>query len=398
MIRRLALAALVVAAAVPAGATDSRITALGEGSAFYEDDRGVMRWYSALADYPDLLVVQSGHFSADDGYKGPEDQRLSGPGAGAHLQLDEEGTWGTAAVYWHSRGTDADPGSLHRRYLGDHLTFMWAKDIDERISLGLVWRDAGETRTSYPEGDVIFGRQEVGFGMRYDMAERAYLDLSAEARRYTSRAEGTLDSGTSWKSPGDDSWDNFGFRGRVFWGISDRLVLVPLVEIVAEDYAATLVSEAGIDTYTFANQGDLWRLGCGLNFLRDPDNLIVLSADYIDGRMDHDVAPVVTADEIPYGQRYRAFLGKVAIESRLAHWITGRFSAGYEHLDSSGDFPYPESGSTLLISGGAGLHLADFVLDLALAGREPRGFSRYTPTPDEEESKLWMSATFRWDF
>lgn len=398
LIRQSALVFALILVAASTHATDSRITALGEGSAFYEDDRGVMRWYGSLADYPDLLAVESGHFSSDDGYKGPYGQRMSGPGAGAHLQFDENGSWGTGAIYWQTRGDDADPGSLRRGYLGTHWSFLWAKDFDEGVTVGLMWRNADETRSSWPGGDLVRGRQEAGFGLRLDLGERAYLDTAGEARRYTNRAEGTDEDGQPWKTPGHDSWDNFGFRTRVFWQISERLVLVPLIEYVGEGYDAVLAVDDGVEDAPVVTSGTLWRLGCGLNFLRDTDNLVVLSADYIDGAVDHDFTTVSPDDPTSLGERYRAFLGKAALERRLAYWLVGRFAVGYEHLDQGGDFLHPESGSTLLISGGVGIQLGDYVLDLALAGREPRGFSRYAPTIDEEEDKLWMSATFRWDF
>lgn len=395
MDRRIVVPFLLCAlAAATAGATESRVTALGEGSAYYEDDRGVMRWYAALADYPDLVAVESGHFTADDGYKGPYGQRMSGPGAGAHLRFDEGGDWGTWGLYWHTRGDDADPGSLHRGYLGTHWSFLWAKDFGQGVTVGLMWRNADETRTTWPGGDLIRGRQEAGFGLRVDLGDRAYLDVAGEARRYTTRAEGTDTDGQAWSTPGHDSWDNYGYRTRVFWQVSERLVLVPLVEYVGEENPGSVFG----GSHDTLQSGDLWRLGCGLNFLRDTDNLVVLSADYVDGRVDHVVYDTDPDFSTGLGERYRAFLGKAALERRVAYWLTGRFAVGYEHLDNGGDFPHPESGSTLLISGGAGIQLGDYVLDLALAGREPRGFSRYAPTLSEEESKLWMSATFRWDF
>lgn len=394
MIRRFALIAIVMLAAADAGATDSRITALGEGAAFYEDDRGVMRWYGSLADYPDLLTISSGHFTADDGFKGSWGQRVSGPGAGAHFQFDENGAWGTGAVYWHTRGDDADPGSLHRRNLGDHFTFMWGKNIGEEMSVGLMWRDAGESWTPVPEGDLVRGRQEAGLGLRFDLAERVYLDVAGEIRRFTNQAEGWNILGEPWKSPRLDSWNNFGVRARAFWGVSSRWVLVPLLEYLDQDDPAT-IPDGGDNTL---QSGHLLRLGCGLNFLRDTDNLLVFSVDYMDGQVDHFIYDTDMDFSVDFRERYRAFLARAALEKRLAYWLMGRLSLGYEHLDNDGDFPHPDGGGTLLVSGGAGLQLGEFVLDLALAGREPQGFSRYAPTLVEEESRLWMSATFRWDF
>jgi len=382
----------LVLGAVDAHATSSRIVALGEGSAFYEDDRNVMRWYGSLADYPNIVAVESGHFTFDKGYQGRNGRKLSGPGIGGHLQVDDEGTWGTIAVVYHARGDDADPGSLHRGFLGSHMSLMWGKKLDV-ITIGLLWRNAGETRTTGATASTIRGRQEVGFGFRYDLGERAYLDISGETRRLTDRAEGTTGGGEPWATPGYDSWDNYGFRARVFWGISERLVLVPLIENISEDFTGTFFADGGLVQETSDNKGHLWRFGAGLNFLRDPDNMMVLSADFIDARMAHGVHGIDLEPAGIFMERYRAFLGKVALESRLAHWVVGRFAIGYEHLDNSGDLPHPRTASTLLISGGAGFHLADFALDLALAGREPRGFSRYAPTLEQEDTELWLSLT-----
>ena len=130
--------AALILVATTAGATTSRITAMGEGSAFYEDDGNTMRWYGSLVDYPDLVTFESGHFTTGNGYKGSNGQTLSGPGVAGHLKLDDTGTWGTGAVTYHTRGDDADPGSLHRGYLGDHLT------------LELVPKDAGASADRQP--------------------------------------------------------------------------------------------------------------------------------------------------------------------------------------------------------------------------------------------------------
>ena len=66
---------LVLLAAIPAGATSSRITALGEGSAFYEDDRGDVR--VVLTRRPDHMPTHPGDVVFPGGHREDGEEPIS---------------------------------------------------------------------------------------------------------------------------------------------------------------------------------------------------------------------------------------------------------------------------------------------------------------------------------
>ncbi len=77
-LRRTMLTAAIVAVAAcltapPLHATTARVTSLGGGD-FLEDDHNVQRWYGSLSDYPNLFLLEAGHFTLPEGWKlvGPE--------------------------------------------------------------------------------------------------------------------------------------------------------------------------------------------------------------------------------------------------------------------------------------------------------------------------------------
>jgi hypothetical protein len=381
-------------------ASSTRIHSLGGSGGFFEDQHNILRWYGSLGDYPDLAVIETGHFDLTDGYDDDWGRTLSGPGGGVTVRFDQAGRWGTGGIYFHGQASDADPGSLHRDDLGGGITALYGRNI-AGVSGTLTYRHAGDTKARYVGSTPVRvherSRDDIGLGVRFDIATQAYLDLAGEIRHISNRASGSSAYGL-WDTGPLDSWDNFGLRARAFIGLDDRLALVPLAEFVSEDFTGTSIAGTNLGPATSANQGHLVRLGAGLDFFVDADNLLLFSTEYLDGQVDHTIREL-DGDALDFWQEdYAVLLMLLAFESRLAHWITVRASTGYEHIDNHGDLTNPATGEHIPLGLGLGLHVATLTLDMALTDREPQGLSRYRATLSGDESATWLSLTLSYGF
>lgn len=401
----LLLPALMVAAvATDVSASSTRIYSLGGSGGFFEDHRNVLRWCGSLVDYPDLAVIETGHFDLTNGYDDDWGKSVSGPGGAVHIRLDEAGRWGTAGLYFHGNADDSDPGSLHRGYLGGGLTALYGRDLGG-VSASIYYRHTGNTdfetvSTSQIPYPISYdrARDDIGLGTRFDLGEKAYLDLAGDIRHISDRASGTGPNDTTWDTGELDSWNNYGLRGRAFIGLNDRLALVPLAEYISEDFTGTSYAGAALLQETSDNVGRLIRLGAGLNHFIDTDNLLLFSAEYLDGQVDHTIRDLDGNVDDLWKEDYTVILMLLAFESRLAHWITVRASTGYEHLENDGDLTQPATGEHIPLGLGLGLHLGSMALDLSLTDREPRAVSRYSAALPAEDSSTWLSITFSYGF
>ncbi|MEN8006309.1 MAG: hypothetical protein ABFS42_04805 [Candidatus Krumholzibacteriota bacterium] len=403
---RLLLTAAVVLAVWPADgrASSTRIGSLGGSGGFFEDHHNVLRWYGSLGDYPDLVIIETGHFDLSDGYDDDWGRTVSGPGGGVHARFDKNGRWGTGGLFFHGLADDSDPGSLHDGYRGGSVTALYARDI-AGLSVGFMFRHTADTdfQSAAPSPDPVERtfeqtRNDFGFGLRMDISPQAYLDLAGEIRHLRNRAFGSDPADPDWDTSDLDSWNNQGLRARAFIGLNDRLALAPLVEYVHEDFTGT--SHAGGDLVgeTSGNRGHLFRVGAGLNLFVDADNLLLFSTEHVTGRVDHTIRDLDGDSSYSWREDYGVLLLRLAFETRLAHWVTARASAGYEHVDNQGDNRFPETGEHIPLGLGLGLHLGSLSVDLGLTDREPRGLSRYSAALTAADSSTWLAITLGYGF
>lgn len=400
------LSALVLVSVWPGGslATSTRINSLGGSGGFFEDDHNVLRWCGSLGDYPDLAIIETGHFDLTDGYDDDWGKSVSGPGGGVHVRFDKAGRWGTGGLYFNGSSDDSDPGSLHRSYLGGSVTALYSRNLGS-VSGGLMYRHSADTDFRSDQSNPVpveasfqRSRDDIGLGARLNLSEKAYLDLAGEIRHIGDRAYGSGPSNPGWDTGDLDSWNNFGLRARAFIGLNDRLALAPLLELVSEDFCGTSFAGAGLLREISDNTGQLIRLGAALNFFVNADNFLLFSTEYLDGKVDHTIRDLDGTVDYFWQEDYSVLLMRLAFETRLAHWITVRASSGYEHIDNRGDIPQPPTGEHIPLGLGVGLHLGSLAMDLALTDREPQGLSRYSATLPGVESATWLSITLSYGF
>jgi hypothetical protein len=385
-------------------ATSTRINSLGGSGGFFEDNHNVLRWSGSLGDYPDLAIIETGHFDLTHGYDDDWGKSVSGPGGGVHARFDKAGRWGTGGLYFHGSADDSDPGSLHRSYLGGSVTALYSREV-AGVSGALIFRHTADTdfksnlvKPVPIEIGYERSRDDIGLGARLDLSEKAYLDLAGDIRHISDRAYGSDPNNLNWDTGDLDSWNNFGLRTRAFIGLNDRLALAPLLEYISEDFTSTSFAGTGLLRETSNNSGRLVRLGAGLNFFVNADNFLLFSTEYLDGKVDHTISDLDGAVDHFWQEDYSVLLMRLAFETRLAHWITVRASSGYEHVDNRGTLPNPPTGEHIPLGLGVGLHLGSLAMDLALTDREPQGLSRYSATLPGVESATWLSITLSYGF
>lgn len=371
---RLAAAAVLLLAAADAAATTARQRSLGGLGDFFEDDANVRRWYGSLVDYPQRAVLELGDWDLDAG--GSISRRLSRQGGGLHAQFDAEQRWGVAAVYFGEDLPLPDGGGwvnlLYARRFGD-------------VSVGgsfyaSSFSDAGSTHVgTWLEGRSNFVH-ELGLGARWDLARHTYLDVAAYRRHVEVDYFARVDS-VVILMPNVHGWDSFGARARVFHGLTEQLAAVGRI-----DYVRDLRFLVDPDLNDLARQdADNLALGAGLNYLPDPDNLIVVSLDY---RRVDDVRrarnPFYATFQHRQGDWWRLD-GRCGLESRVLPWLTVRAAVSYrrtvdeftltyrwsdEFLEWRYDYRVHVSTPVVL---GLGVHLGAFDADLVLNDTAPFG-------------------------
>lgn len=397
---RLGLCSVIGLAAAPLEATTARLASLG-GGAFIEDDRNVQRWYGSLGDYPNLFVLEGGHFTLPEGWHDELGRRVSGPGLGAHVALDQSGQWGTAAVFLNDRGDDVDPGGLARDGLEATGTAMWSRRFGS-VQPTLMVRHgsaSGEAlRTSSGPGDVVQSwkrsRTEFGLGLRWDLTAGAYLDLAGEIRDHSEQTTVTdpqvVVVGREWNSR-----SSVGLRSRAFLRLSPTMALVPLLEFLHEDRPVAAPSPlAGRNL-----DGHLLKMGSGLNWYPDPDHLLILGLDFMHGQREILDIPSEALPTVHSKQQWDSLSLTIGFESRFQYWLTFRGSFRYEPVAFAADgIGQPADFTTFMVNLGAAIQLGDYDLDLALTDQEPRSVAGYYGHSLFGNPATWVTATARRSF
>ncbi|MEZ4388101.1 MAG: hypothetical protein R3D98_11095 [Candidatus Krumholzibacteriia bacterium] len=308
---------LLVAAAVQA--SQPRVRALGDGADYFEDDTAPLSWFAALIDYPDQLNLDFGDYDHDG--HGSLNERLRGGGGGVTLRLDAAGRWGVLGLYAQEDLPAGAPGGA--------ITLLGARRFG-RLGLGLramlTSHFDGENSTeAWDRGESLY-IHSFGAGARWDASDRLYGDLALEiVNTKSDAAEQEL-----WSLPASSVWTGFAARTRWFWAASESVVLVPLADHRRDDRPVLSAGlQAPADQHAWQSS-----LGLGVNLLRDPDNLIVISGEWRWGTEEHErlrgqsTAWEYDASDLDYHEIH----ARAGLESRVSPWLTVRGSLQYLRL------------------------------------------------------------------
>ncbi len=376
-------------------ATAPRTSAFGGDNTYLEDDSNVLRWYGSLSDYGNQVIIGTGHHDLSAGID-EWSNSPSGIGTGIHLNLDSHGKWGTAAFFFNDHMRDSDISNSLDEDAENSWTMMYGRKIGP-LQIGLALRTgslerdvAVDTIGSVPSAHREFSRTTLSFGIRTDLSATSYLDVAADVRRLNwVEAESSIQ-----ELP--DSWNNFNIRTRAFFSAGPNIALVPALEYWSEDYSALVDWSAYA---TPSRNKKMLRLGCGLNYFPHSDNFMLLSADYRRFKDDREEFP-----QIAYNQVH-LFQLLMATETRWNHWLTLRGSVGCQYSRFPTDLDGYENidDSAFPISVGAGLHLGEFDMDLAMTSHEPGLLAPNWSTVlsdggSYQKPGSWFSASLRYLF
>jgi hypothetical protein len=393
--------ALVAAAVSPTSATSSRIRSLGGAGSFFEDDNNVLRWFGSVVDYPNLAVAELGQFDLDARDE-PWDERIARQGGGFHVAPDAARRWGVFAVYFESDPLLETTGAIP----GGAFTAMWGRSFGH-WSPALYFRGTSFNNSTDSSVTQLLGRSEfhhwLGIGLRGDLSDGAYLDLAAEAHNtqfdYADHSRG-IASGYS------NTWDSWSARGRAFVSLSEKVVLVPLLEHrrdVRPTFSLELDDAADLDAR-------ITRVGAGLDVLPDADNLVLITAEYRDLRSE------LRGRGSPEARFHRQTIdgyslrGRVGIESRVLAWLTLRFGVEYRRIDEDRYLMHPggsdydvwaASHNTYVetpLNLGLGLHFGSFSADVVVNDGAPFGVGYALTGAGQRESATFTSITLSYGF
>ena len=202
------------------------------------------------------------------------------------------------------------------------------------------------------------------------------------------------------------SWASYGLRTRVFFQLSQKITLVPVLDYFRDDrttYTTILEDVALRDARQL-------RVGLGGQFRPSANNLILLSTAYRDGIEDFSGIETYNARFHNSERDYWCFHSRIGLESRAKSWLTIRGSLAYircwDEQIRKKPFPWSEDiefdanlvfESEVILDLGLGLTWQDFTLDLVLADGKTTT-ATFLQSQVNSDPEHFLSASLRYDF
>ncbi len=384
----LALAASFALAAAPALATDARVRSLGGLADAFEDDSNALRWPGSLMDYAGQASL---------GLSEREDGTVSTFG-GVNAGLDADLNWGVLGLAFADELPEGERGGYFAAGYAHRLGPVNAALTFRGTTYGTAANPAGEAQFA---GDARY-LHSWGIGARADLADGVYVDAAAEIVR----SELEYDDEANGISIHELSSDSHAWRLRGFARVSDKVVVVPHLSY-AHDVRPT-VSDALGGVADLSGWNTL--AGLGVNALLDPDNLVVVSMDYLSLQRDWAARyPEQTAFDTGWRDMWQ-FVVRVGLESRVQPWLTLRAGAVYRRLTDEWylsetlapgitDYDYRWNvGVAVPVSVGVGLHFGDFDGDFVVHDGGLLATEELPLGLEEIDDGVVIAATLRYGF
>jgi len=384
--KKLVLAILMIAVAMPALGSETRVRALGPMTApFIEDNSNVFMWPATLASYANLVTIDAGYYYVVKYYddRGWYDDDMTAK-FGLSYGLGEDNKYGVLGMWWqeHTYGPN---------YMGDWAgpwgytdfsedvfnkwNIMWAMSF-ETIDIGIRLERADEEYLGEGEGtkyqDYI-SYTTLGLGLRWDLSDESYADLAFD---YTSVGYKYQDGGEEVIEA--DKKGIMAVRGRMFYEWTDVITWVPYVSYKWGDLSIKS-NESGFyaDDECWGLKGYQLDIGLAANIMVNDDNMIIVG---IEPYGSYKGEPSECgSDAGDYSEQMTIFPGWVfGLESDIKDWLT--FRAGcdkallkttYEMDDGevSGEENYTWAPFNWYL--GLGFHVSDFDIDLLVNKEAP---------------------------
>lgn len=383
------LLGLFAGAVAPAGATDARVRALGGIADGFEDDSNALRWPGSLADYAGQADLGLAEIDADGA------TTASGH---ANVAFAENGRWGVLGLAFGDRLPEGERGGFFAAGYAHRLG---------PVEAALTFRGTTYGTAANPTGEGAFHvdtryLHSWGIGARADLADGFYVDAAAELIRneleYEDEALGI--------DLHDLSSDSHAWRLRGFARMSDRVVLVPHVAYSHEVRPTVHEALGGVADIA------AWSVVAGLscNGLLDPDNLVLVSLDYVSLQRDWTARfPSYATYDAGWRDMWQ-FVVRAGVESRVKPWLTVRAGVVYrrstdesyliEALDGvANDYDYRwDVAVAIPLTAGVGLHLGDFDADVAIHDASLLASDQLPAALERPGEGIVTAATLRYTF
>ncbi len=315
---------LVVAIALPALATTSRVASLGGPARYINDDSDIFRWYGTLPSYTKMVMAEVGQASVTGG-------TLDGAGVSADYQAlgfthnwGEDhwlGTWGIFLLHdnlddnsFFAFNPLVTPG-VEVPMPSTKFVLSWGKELGS-VALGLSFtRSDGSIEIPGNDPDKLdMNFTTIGGGLRFDMGENMYGDAAVTF----GFAGGDLNGG--W-----DKSNAYNLEARLFYELLDDCTVVPWIGYNAGEYAVeAFEAPSGQKLSDFG-------IGAAFNWDVNTNNMLIFAAEFdqmswelskVDDTVDPDEITKINGTVLP-----KFYIG---LESDITSWFTFRVGATKE--------------------------------------------------------------------
>lgn len=366
----------------PAFATSSRVASMGGGDDYFEDVNNMLRWYGSLASYGGTALFE--FENVGDYYSSNASRRA----AAAIAELGHRAAWGVGGVF------------MFDKYPDEVIRLAWGKPLGV-FQLGLQYRlnwatDRVWTMDRYYDYESV--DQTFGLGGRLELGDRTYLDAAVDLVQ-TYRI--MMEDSTPLFDTGYDT-DSYSARIRVFHGISDQTVIVPVLL-----YRRALHPEYDWDLRGFYDR-DLrdFGIGVGWNHLPDTDTMIVGSFTYNYTRIDEHY-PRFSGSPHAYTEARNTYTIRFGVEHRMLSWLSLRAGVWQMLWNSDektqstagGGWSLAEPGSEDMdLSLGLAAHFGPFDVDMVFNDTTPFNVGGLFAQTDDNSSTTWSKITLQYVF
>ncbi len=387
--KKLVLAMLIIAVAMPAFASETRVRSLGAMTAPYiQDDSNVFMWPATLVNYANLVTVTAGYYDVIKWYddRGYYDDQMTAK-FGLTYGLGEDNKYGVFGIWWteHTYGPNY-MGDWWGPYGGGTTSFgenvfnkwnvMWALAF-ETIDIGIRLERADEgyyEEDDSEKGEDYISYTTLGLGLAWELSDVANLDVAFDYTTvgYTYKQTGVDETIEA------DSKGIMALRARLFYEWSDVVTWVPYFNYKGGNLSLKSTETGYYDTEDcWGIKGYQLDFGIAANLNVNDDNLIIVGIEpygIYKGEPSECGSDAGSEEE-----KLTIFPGFVfGLESDVKEWLTFRIGCSkallkttYEYAAEGTSYKETWTWAPFEWQLGLGFHVGDFDIDLLVNKEAP---------------------------
>ena len=386
--KKLVLAMLIIAVAMPAFASETRVRSLGEMTAPYiQDDSGVFMWPATLVGYANLVTITSGYVDVVYGGsdRGGYDNDMTAK-FGLTYGLGEDNKYGVFGIWWHEHSMGPNAGGAWYGPFGPGTTsfsaevynkwnVMWALAF-ETIDIGVRFERADEGYYADDNGEKdeeYISYTTIGLGLAWELSDAANLDVAFD---YTTVGFTYEEMGVD-ETIEADSKSIMALRARMFYEWTDVITWVPYFNYKGGSLSLQSSEDGYYTDDCWGIKGFQLDFGLAANINVNDDNLIIVGIQPY-GLYKGEPADC-NGDAGSEEEKLTIFPGFVfGLESDVKDWLTFRIGCSkalisYEYTYSAEGDSYERSDTFAPFDWqlGLGFHVGDFDIDLLVNNEAP---------------------------